>query len=70
MKPQKFNVRLYIIKTHKLLPPQGVQPKDLNPYFKVRRDGPSRTSLLLIHPSAPPSHWLGAALFLCRKPRR
>lgn len=38
MKPQKFNVRLYVIKTHKLLPPQGVQPKDLNPYIKARAD--------------------------------
>lgn len=44
LKPQKFNVRLYVIKTHKLLPPAGVQPKDLNPYIKARLASKQRAS--------------------------
>lgn len=32
-------MRLYVIKTHNLLPPPGVQPRDLNPYVKARTRG-------------------------------
>lgn len=35
MLPKDYTVRVYVIKTHKLLPPAGIQPKDLNPYLKI-----------------------------------
>ena len=33
--PAKYMVHLYTVKTHGLLPPHGVQPRDLNPYLRI-----------------------------------